>query len=106
MDIKQFMFQASGGKDIDANNVEAKAKKIYERALQKLAIKVKTLRMLLMYNLAKEQVGKKQGEKSVGLEVKLPANVMRTLDGDLKTEEEHIAAIVEILNKRIHKICW
>jgi hypothetical protein len=36
-DIKQFMFQASGGKDIDAvNNVEAKAKKIYERALQKL----------------------------------------------------------------------
>jgi hypothetical protein len=27
-------------------NVEAKAKKIYERALQKLAIKVKTLRML------------------------------------------------------------
>jgi hypothetical protein len=32
---------------------------------------------------------------------------MRTLDGDLKTEEEHIAAIVEILNKkRIHKICW
>jgi hypothetical protein len=30
-DIKQFMFQASGGKDIDAvNNVEAKAKKIYE----------------------------------------------------------------------------
>jgi hypothetical protein len=34
------MFQASGGKDIDAvNNVEAKAKKIYERALQKLAIK-------------------------------------------------------------------
>jgi diacylglycerol kinase family enzyme len=32
-DIKQFMFQASGGKDIDAvNNVEAKAKKIYERA--------------------------------------------------------------------------
>jgi hypothetical protein len=31
-DIKQFMFQASGGKDIDAvNNVEAKAKKIYER---------------------------------------------------------------------------
>jgi hypothetical protein len=36
-DIKQFMFQASGGKDIDAvNNVEAK---IYERALQKLAIK-------------------------------------------------------------------
>jgi hypothetical protein len=54
-DIKQFMFQASGGKDIDANNVEAKAKKIYERALQKLAIKVKTLRMLLMYNLAKER---------------------------------------------------
>jgi hypothetical protein len=49
------MFQASGGKDIDAvNNVEAKAKKIYERALQKLAIKVKTLRMLLMYNLAKK----------------------------------------------------
>jgi hypothetical protein len=34
-DIKQFMFQASGGKDIDAvNNVEAKAKKIYERALK------------------------------------------------------------------------
>jgi hypothetical protein len=34
-DIKQFMFQASGGKDIDAvNNVEAKTKKIYERALQ------------------------------------------------------------------------
>jgi hypothetical protein len=31
---------------------------------------------------------------------------MRTLDGDLKTEED-IAAIVEILNKkRIHKICW
>jgi hypothetical protein len=30
----------------------------------------------------------------------LPANVMRTLDGDLKTEEEHIAAIVEILNKK------
>jgi hypothetical protein len=29
-DIKQFMFQASGGKDIDAVNVEAKAKKIYE----------------------------------------------------------------------------
>jgi hypothetical protein len=59
-DIKQFMFQASGGKDIDAvNNVEAKAKKIYERALQKLAIKVKTLRMLLMYNLAKEQVKNK-----------------------------------------------
>jgi hypothetical protein len=25
---------------------------------------------------------------------------MRTLDGDLKTEEEHIAAIVEILNKK------
>jgi hypothetical protein len=24
---------------------------------------------------------------------------MRTLDGDLKTEEEHIAAIVEILKK-------
>jgi hypothetical protein len=46
-------------------------------------IKVKTLRMLLMYNLAK-RAGKKQGEKSVGLEVKLPANVMRTLDGDLK----------------------
>jgi hypothetical protein len=39
--------------------------------------------MLLMYNLAK-RAGKKQGEKSVGLEVKLPANVMRTLDGDLK----------------------
>jgi hypothetical protein len=34
-----------------------------------------------MYNLA-EQV--KTKEKSVGLEVKLPANVMRTLDGDLK----------------------
>jgi hypothetical protein len=34
-DIKQFMFQA-WRKDIDAvNNVEAKAKKIYERALQK-----------------------------------------------------------------------
>jgi hypothetical protein len=28
--------------------------------------------MLLMYNLAK-RAGKKQGEKSVGLEVKLPA---------------------------------
>jgi hypothetical protein len=40
-----------------------------------------------MYNLAK-RAGKKQGEKSVGLEVKLPANVMRTLDGDLKTEED------------------
>jgi hypothetical protein len=40
-DIKQFMFQA-WRKDIDAvNNVEAKTKK-YERALQKLAIKVKT----------------------------------------------------------------
>jgi hypothetical protein len=82
-DIKQFMFQASGGKDIDAvNNVEAKAKKIYERALQKLAIKGENPKnAFLMYNLAKEQ---KQGEKSVGLEVKLPANVMRTLDGDLK----------------------
>jgi hypothetical protein len=51
-----------------------------------------------MYNLAK-RAGKKT-KKSVGLEVKLPANVMRTLDGDLKTEEEHIAAIVEILNKK------
>jgi hypothetical protein len=70
-DIKQFMFQASGGKDIDAvNNVEAKAKKIYE-SFAKLAIKGETLRMLLMYNLAK-RAGKKQGEKSVGLEVKLP----------------------------------
>jgi hypothetical protein len=40
------MFQASGGKDIDAvNNVEAKAKKIYERAFCK-AIKGETLRML------------------------------------------------------------
>jgi hypothetical protein len=50
------MFQASEKTLI--NNVEAKAKKIYERALQKLAIKVKTLRMLLMYNLAK-RAGKK-----------------------------------------------
>jgi hypothetical protein len=55
--------------------------------LQKLAIKGETLRMLLMYNLAKEQV--KKGEKSVGLEVKLPANVMRTLDGDLKKRRAH-----------------
>jgi hypothetical protein len=47
--------------------------------------------LFLMYNLAK-RAGKKQGEKSVGLEVKLPANVMRTLD-DLKTEEKHIAAL-------------
>jgi hypothetical protein len=51
-----------------------------------------------MYNLAK-RAGKKQGEKSVGLEVKLPANVMRTLDGDLK-QRKSIAAIVEILNKK------
>jgi diacylglycerol kinase family enzyme len=66
-DIKQFMFQASGGRDIDAvNNVEAKAKKIYERSFAKK--RYKTLRMLLMYNLAK-RAGKKQGEKSVGLEV-------------------------------------
>jgi hypothetical protein len=43
-----------------------------------------------MYNLAKRA---KTRRKSVGLEVKLPANVMRTLDGDLKTEEEHIAAM-------------
>jgi hypothetical protein len=61
--------------------------------------------MLLMYNLAK-RAGKKQGEKSVGLEVKLPANVMRTLDGDLKTEEEHCCNCRNPQQKRIHKICW
>jgi hypothetical protein len=45
-DIKQFMFQASGGKDIDAvNNVKLKLRK-YMKELCKLAIKVKTLRML------------------------------------------------------------
>jgi hypothetical protein len=44
----------------------------------------------------KEQV--KTRRKSVGLEVKLPANVI--LDGDLKQREKHIAAIVEILNKK------
>jgi hypothetical protein len=55
-DIKQFMFQASGGKDIDAvNNVE-KAKKIYERALQKLAIKGENPKnAFLMYNLEKSR---------------------------------------------------
>jgi hypothetical protein len=49
-----------------------------------------------LYNLAK-RAGKRR--KSVGLEVKLPANVMRTLDGDLK-QRKSIAAIVEILNKK------
>jgi hypothetical protein len=45
-DIKQFMFQASGGKDIDAvNNVKLKLRK-YMKSFAKLAIKVKTLRML------------------------------------------------------------
>jgi hypothetical protein len=34
------MFQASGGKDIDAvNNVEAKAKKIYEESFAKAGYK-------------------------------------------------------------------
>jgi ribosomal protein L28 len=39
--------------------------------------------MLFFYNLAKEV---KKGEKK-SVRIKLPANVMRTLDGDLKTEE-------------------
>jgi hypothetical protein len=58
-----------------------------------------------MYNLAK-RAGKKQGEKSVGLEVKLPANVMRTLDGDLKREETYCCNCRNPQQKRIHKICW
>jgi hypothetical protein len=57
-----------------------------------------------MYNLAKEQV-KKQGEKSVGLEVKLPANVMRTLDGDLKQRKSTLLQCRNPQQKRIHKIC-
>jgi hypothetical protein len=49
-DIKQFMFQALE----ERHYVEAKAKKIYERALQKLAIKGENPKnAFLMYNLAK-----------------------------------------------------
>jgi hypothetical protein len=50
-----------------------------------------------MYNLAK-RAGKKH-EKSVGLEVKLPANVMRTWM-DLKQRGRAHYKLSEILNKK------
>jgi hypothetical protein len=45
-DIKQFYVSSLKERHRCSNNVEAKAKKIYERALQKLAVKGETLRML------------------------------------------------------------
>jgi hypothetical protein len=60
------------------------------KSFAKAGYKGENPKNVLMYNLAKRA---KTRRKSVGLEVKLPANVMRTLDGDLKTEEEHIAAM-------------
>jgi hypothetical protein len=54
-DIKQFMFQASGGKDIDAvNNVKLKLRK-YMKSFAKAGYKGENPKNAL-YNLAKEQV--------------------------------------------------
>ena len=97
-DISKFIMQASGGYDIDgASDLERSARTIYDNAIQTALKSSGTDRALFMAEMAVMK-GLKEA-KGVGLKISI-GKVKRTLAPELVTEEEQIAAIIEILKKK------
>lgn len=97
-DISKFIVQASGGYDIDmATDLEKYARRIYDIAVDSAVNSSKTSRNLYMAERALTKG--LAGSGAVGLKIRI-GKVKRTLDADLTTEEEQIAAIVELLKNK------
>lgn len=97
-DISKFIIQASGGYDIDmATDVEKYARRIYDIAIENAVSTSKTSRSI--YLAERAAIKGLTGNAGVGLKIRI-GKVKRTLDADLVTEEEQIAAIIEILKNK------